>query len=338
MSYKKIIISKFGAPEVLKTQNIEKLPEPASGEVRIKVLHSSANFTDTMIRKGMFAEVKQKPPFSPGFDMVGIIDKNGKSADRFEPGRCVADLTITGAYSEYICLPENQLVAVPENVDTAEATALILSWTTAYQMLHRIAKIQKGQRILVHGASGAVGQALLQLGKRYNLEMYGTASKAKHELVSGHNGTPVDYKEQDFEKVLLKNPGKTFDAVFDAIGGKNFKKSFNLLKPGSILVAYGFYNAVTGKDGSIPADFIRLISLNLLPNGRKAKFYSIVSLRRKHPEWFKQDLGYLFQLLKAGCIKPFIGDHYPLEKALEAHQIIESSRQTGKIIFDIGTH
>ena len=264
-----------------------------------------------------------------------VVDKNGDQAGKFKPGQLVADMTVTGAYSQFICLPEKNLIPVPADVDPAEATALILSWTTAFQMLHRIAKIKKGQRVLVHGASGAVGQALLQLGKRYNLDMYGTASKEKHELVSQHNATAVDYKNQDFGNVLRKKTGKTFNAIFDAIGGENFKKSFNLLKPGGILVAYGFYNTVTGKGGSIPTDFMRLMILSIIPNGRKAKFYSIGALRKKHPDWFKQDLKKLLELLKNNNIKPLIGSYFSLDNTVEAHKLIETSKQHGKIIINV---
>ena len=335
MSFKKVIISRFGGPEVLQLQNIKKLPEPGPGEVRIKVLHTTANFTDTMIRRGIFPEVKKKPPFAPGYDMVGVVDKNGPKATKFMEGKLVADLTVTGAYSEYLCIPEYELTEVPGSLDPAETAALILSYTTAYQMLHRYAKVKKGQRILVHGAAGAVGLALLQLGKQYDLEIFGTASSEKHQLVRDAGATPIDYRTNDFYSMLKENPGKKFDAAFDAIGGTNFKKSFKLLKRGGILIAYGFYNAVTGKGGSIPADFVQLVGLNLLPNGRKANFFSIGASRKKHPEWFKEDLHTLFQLLEDGKIKPVIYEKYPLEKVVDVHKMIEASNHTGKIVLNV---
>ena len=335
MSYKRIIITKFGGSEVMKLVEESSLPEPKSGEVRIKVSKTSANFTDIMIRKGKYPDVKDKPPFSLGYDMVGVVDKLGKGVEDLRVGDRVADMTVIGAYSEYICLPAEKLTKLPEGVDESEAVTLILSYMTAYQMLHRIAKISKGQSILVHGAGGAVGVAMLQLGKQFNLKVFGTASKSKHDLVKKYGGIPIDYRNEDFEKRIQEQTDGGVDAVFDPIGGKHFKKSFKSLKPGGKLVAFGFYNAVMGKGGNIPLDFMRILFWNILPNGRKASFYSIGGLRKKHPEWFKEDLQSLFKLLEKNDIKPEISNHFTLDRAIEVHEKIEKAEIKGKIIFDV---
>lgn len=335
MSYKRVIIEKFGEPEMLRLVEEPVLPEPEANEVRVKVLTTSANFTDVMIRKGMYPEVKQKPPFSPGYDMVGVVDKVGNEVTRFQEGDKVADMTVIGAYSEYICLPEKQLTHLPDQLDPAEATSIILSYVTAWQMLHRIAKIKKGQKILVHGAGGAVGMAMLQLGKLMDLEIYGTASGSKHDMIEAAGAIPIDYKTTDFADHIKSHTEKGLDAVFDPIGGKNFRKSFSVLQKKGKLVAYGFYNAVMGYGGSIPMDFMKLQLWNILPNGRSATFYSIGSLRKKHPEWFMEDLTALFRLLANKKIKPIIAGHYPLEKAAEVHQMIEKANVRGKIVFDV---
>ena len=182
MSYKRIIITDFGEPEVMQLIEEKTLPEPKLGEVRIKVLKTSANFTDVMIRKGKYPDVKDKPPFTLGYDMVGIVDKLGEGSTEFHVGDKVADMTVIGAYSEYICLPEKKLTRVPDNIDSSEAVTLILSYMTAYQMLHRIAKISEEKTILIHGAAGAVGIAMLQLGKLLNLKMYNTPHISDHLL------------------------------------------------------------------------------------------------------------------------------------------------------------
>ena len=280
MSYQRVVITRFGGPEVLKMIEESELPEPEAGEVRVKVLVTSAAFTDLMVRKGIYPDVKEKPPFSPGYDMVGVVDKLGAGVTRFQVGQRVADLTVTGAYSQYICLPERRLTPVPAGLDPAEAVSLVLSYVTAYQMLQRVAKAERGQRILVHGAGGAVGTALLQLGKLLDLEMYGTASQSKLELVKRLGATPIDYKSEDFVAAVRRLTGDGVDAAFDPIGGDNFKRSFRALRRGGKLVAYGFYDASLGKGGSIPLDFMRIQLWNLWPNGRSAAFYSIGALRR----------------------------------------------------------
>ena len=332
MSYKRVVITEFGGAEVLKLIEETELPEPKPGEVRVKVLATSAAFTDVMIRKGQYPDVKEKPPFSPGYDMVGVVDKLGEGVTHAQVGQRVADLTVIGAYAEYLCLPESRLTIVPEGLDPAEVVSLVLSYVTAYQMLHRVANVKRGQRILITGAGGAVGTAMLQLGKLLDLEMYGTASKAKHDLVRQLGATPIDYQSEDVAASIRRLTPDGVDAAFDGVGGDSFKQSFGALRRGGKLVAYGFSNAVLGRGGSIPLDFMRVTLWNLWPNGRSTAFYSIGSLRKQHPDWFREDLTRLFDLLAQNKIKPVIGARVPLAEALHAHELVEHAQVQGKIV------
>ena len=228
--------------------------------------------------------------------------------------------------------PVDSLVHVPVDLDPAEAVSMVLSYVTAYQMLHRIAKVHRGQKILVHGAGGAVGTAMLELGRLLDLEMYGTASKSKHELVKSLGGTPIDYKNEEFLERVQALDGDGMNAAFDAIGGDNFKRSFKSLRKGGTLVAYGFYNQATGGGDSIPMAYTKVALWNILPNGRKTSFYSIGDLRKKKTEWFKEDLGALFGLLKEGKIKPSIERRMNLEDAARAHELIEQAAVKGRIV------
>jgi len=334
MGYKKVIISKYGPPEVLQIVEEQSLPEPRSGEVRVKVLVTSAAFTDTLLRKGMYPEVRKKPPLTPGYDMVGIVDRCGEGVTSLKTGQRVAAMTVYGAYTEYMCLPQESLTPVPEGLDSAEVVSLILTYMTAYQMLHRSAKVHSGQTLLVHGAGGAVGTALLQLGKLLDLKMYGTARKSKHGLVKQLGGIPIDYQAEDFVERIKREPGGGIDAVFDCIGGDYFKRSFRVLRPGGILVAYGFQQAIMGKGGivDIIAGFLKLQFWNLMPNNRKALFYSITSMRKKHPAWFNEDLVQLMELLKQRKIQPVIARKMPLTEAVQAHRLLDRSDVEGKIV------
>jgi NADPH:quinone reductase-like Zn-dependent oxidoreductase len=231
-----------------------------------------------------------------------------------------------------MCLPASRLVPVPQGLDPAQAVSLILSYVTAHQTLHRLAEAKPGQSILVHGASGAVGTALLQLGRLLGLEMYGTASKSKHELVRGLGATPIDYRSEDFVERIRALTGDGVDAVFDGVGGDNFRRSFEALKPGGILVAYGFYNTVMGKGGSVPLDFLRVKLWNLLPNGRSTAFYSIAPLRKKRADWFRADLSQLFDLLAQGKVEPVIAERLPLTEAALAHERVEQGAVAGKLV------
>jgi NADPH:quinone reductase-like Zn-dependent oxidoreductase len=203
-------------------------------------------------------------------------------------------------------------------------------------MLHRIAKIKNGQRILIHGAGGAVGTAMIQLGNLLELEIYGTASHAKHKLIKSLGATPIDYQTEDFVQRLKSITGNGVDAVFDPIGGDHLKRSFEVLRPHGILVSYGFYNAVIGKSGSIPLDFVKLKLWDMLPNRRSTTFYSIEALRQKQPNWFTEDLSTLLNLLEEEKIKPIICQRLPMSEVRQAHELIESAKVQGKIVLDIG--
>ncbi len=332
MGYKKVVVSEFGGPNVLKLVEEQFLPEPKPGEVRIRVLATSAAFTDVMIREGKYPDVREKPPFSLGYDMVGIIDSVGEGVTSLKAGQLVADLTVIGAYSEYICLPARRLTLVPEGLDPVEAVSLILSYVTAYQMLYRTAKVKEGQCILIHGAGGAVGTAMIQLGKALGLEMFGTASKVKHDLVSELGAIPIDYRSENWSERILNQKHGGVHAIFDPIGGENFRKSFRVLRKGGTLVGYGFYNAVMGRGGNIALDFMRLKLWNILPNGKSTAFYSIQSLRKERPDWFSEDLAVLFDLLSQGTIKPVIAKRMSLSEAKLAHELIERAEVHGKIV------
>ena len=332
MSYKKIVITQYGGPDVLRVVEESELPKPQKGEVRIKTLATSACFTDTMIRKGIYYGVKQKPPFAPGYDVVGVVDELGEGVTHLQVGQRVADLTVTGAYAEYMCIPAAHCVPIPESVDASDAVSLVLTYITAYQMLHRIAKVKRGDRILVHGASGAVGTALIQLGILHGLEIYGTASNVTRELVSSLGATPIDYQDENFVQYVNELNPKGVDAVFDAIGGANFTRSFQCLRDGGVLVAYGSYNSAIGKESGAMLSYTALMFRSALTAGKSASIYSIVPFKEKHPDWFVDDLIQLMHLLEQKKIKPVISKKMPLTDAMKAHQLLEARGVKGKIV------
>src|SRR5262249_28108593 len=152
---------------------------------------------DLMMREGIHPETP-RVPFTPGWDLVGVVDRLGAGVSGIEPGQGVAALPVSGAYAEFVCLPPPELGPVPPGLDAAEAVSLVPNYVTAYQMLHRSARIRSGQCVLIHGAAGGVGSALLQLGRLAGLTMYGTCSSGGASAVSGLGGIPIDYHHQDF--------------------------------------------------------------------------------------------------------------------------------------------
>src|SRR5215467_11713298 len=233
----RIIVRRFGGPEVLETAE-EEDPDPGRGEVRVRELAAGVSSADLLMREGIHPE-KTTLPFTPGWDIVGVVDKTGEGASQVSVGQMVAALPIHGGYAQYICLPETELTPVPAGLDPAEAVSLVLNYVTAYQMMHRVAHVSAGQRVLIHGAAGGVGTALLQLGRLIGLEMYGTCSSRGAPAVSDLGAVPIDYRQQDFVKEIHRFTIEGVDVVFDGIGGSNLWRSRAALRRGGKDVVYG---------------------------------------------------------------------------------------------------
>src|SRR5512136_2190680 len=190
-------VRRFGGPDELEVGDAP-LPRAGRGEGRVRVLASSVQYTDVLIRRHLYPQtMHRRPPFVMGYDVVGEIDQLGDGVSGLQVGDRVADMTVVGSNATYCTLRADQVTRVPTGVDAAEAAALILSWTTAYQLLHRAARVQRGQRVLVQGAAGAVGQALVVLGGLADLELWGTGRGAHAALIRGLGATPIDYERED---------------------------------------------------------------------------------------------------------------------------------------------
>ncbi|HKU41725.1 MAG TPA: alcohol dehydrogenase catalytic domain-containing protein, partial [Polyangiales bacterium] len=196
MKHTRIVVTKYGGPDSLRLIE-EDCPEPNAGEVRIRVLTAGVALPDVMAREGIHPETP-RVPFTPGWDLVGVVDRLGAGVRGIEPGQLVAAMPISGAYAQFVCLPSTELIPVPAGLDAAEAVSLVLNYVTAYQMLHRSAAVSSGQRALIHGAAGGVGTALLQLGRNAGLELYGTCSASGAAAVAELGAIPIDYRQQDF--------------------------------------------------------------------------------------------------------------------------------------------
>ena len=245
MRHTRIIVTHYGGPDALRVVE-EECPEPKDGEVRVRVLAAGVSLPDIMAREGVHPETPPVP-FTPGWDLVGVVDRLGDGVSGIEPGQIVAALPIHGAYAEFVCLPQRELVPVPSGLDAAEAVSLVLNYITAYQMLHRSAKVRSGQRVLIHGAAGGVGSALLQLGRLAGLEMYGTCSSRGASAVSDLGGIPIDYQHQDFVKEIHRLTSEGVDVVFDGIGGTHIWRSRKALRPGGRVVGYGLTSSLRGE-------------------------------------------------------------------------------------------
>src|SRR5262245_36637382 len=342
MKHTRIIVTHYGGPDALHVVE-EECPEPEHGEVRIRVLAAGVALPDVMAREGIHPETPPVP-FTPGWDLVGVVDRVGGGVSGIEPCQLVAAMPIHGAYAEFVCLPQRELVPVPSGVDAGEAVSVILNYVTAYQMLHRSAQVEPGQLVLIHGAAGGVGTALLQLGRLAGLEMYGTCSSRGRTVVAELGATPIDYQTQDFVKEIRRLTKDGVDVVLDPIGGAHLWHSRKALRPGGKVVGYGLISSIRGEGLSSgrpgrrqrfrgAATFgLYIVGGRLLPGRKRVVPYSIQTLKRLRPAWFRQDLIALFELLRQQKIQPLIAHRFPLAEARHAHELLGRGGVTGKIV------
>lgn len=330
MKQDRVVVMRHGGPDVLRVV-LEDAPEPQAGEVRVKVLAAGVSAFDAMLRAHRFPGFP-KVPFTPGVDVVGVVDALGAGVSTVDPGQTVAAAFAVqgGGYAQYVSVPAEQLVAVPPGLDPAEAVCLVVNYLTAFSALHRTAAVRAGERILIHGAAGGVGTALLQLGGLAGLEMYGTASAHNHDLVSGLGATPIDYRSEDVAARIRELTPDGVDVVFDPVGGaRQLWRSYQALRPDGRLVWFGV--AATARDGIwvIPSSVLTRFALSLIPDGRRAPLPGDIT---EPIAWYRATLTELLDLLAAGKLAPVIADRIPLEDAVRAHALLERGGIAGKIV------
>ncbi|MGE5413662.1 MAG: medium chain dehydrogenase/reductase family protein [Syntrophomonadaceae bacterium] len=340
--HRRVVVTRYGGPDALEVIEEER-PDPKAGEVRVEVLAAGVSLPDVMAREGIHPETP-RVPFTPGWDLVGIVDRLGEGVSGAERGQLVAAMPISGAYAEFVCLPQGKLVPVPSGLDPAEAVSLVLNYVTAYQMLHRSAEVGSGGRVLIHGASGGVGTALLQLGRLMRLEMYGTCSSRGASAVSELGGIPIDYEHQDFVNEIRRLTREGVDVVYDSIGGAHIWRSRKALRRGGRVVAYGLTGSLrggrlaSGRSGgrhrfrAIAVFGIYIAGGWILPGRKRVVPYSIQTLERLKPAWFREDLTALFDLLRRREIEPLVARRLPLTEARRAHELLGEGGVVGKIV------
>jgi NADPH2:quinone reductase len=353
---KRVVVDHFGGPEVVRVVEDED-PRAGPGEVRVRVLAAGVSFTDALLRAGTYLGVP-KPPFTLGYELVGVVEELGAGCSRLREGDRVGALTVWGAVAERVCVPEANAVEVPEDLDPAEVVSLVFTYMTAYQLLHRAARVKSGETVLVHGAAGRVGTAVLELGALAGLRLYGTASARDRAAVERLGAMAIDYRNEDFLARVRELPGKGVDVVLDGLGGALSLRSFRALRRGGRLVVFGHYaTLVHGRKswrGWIEwyAATATVALWGLLSPRRRVLAYRIQQLRDRHqalplgggsralpvgggprdPDWFREDFLALLELLRRGEIHPVVAERLPLTDARRAHELLESSAAKGKLV------
>jgi len=314
------------------------VPVPEAGQVVVAMEATGVSFAEQQMRRGRYYD--QPPfPFVPGYDLVGRVVAVGTGASPDLLGTRVAALTKTGGWASQVLLDAADLVPVPDGVGAAEAETAVVNGITAWQMLHRKARIRAGQTILVHGANGGVGTVLVQLARSAGVQVIGTASARHHDALRRLGVLPVDYRTEDVPARVRELAPGGVDAVFDHVGGRSVIDSWHLLAPGGTLVSYG--SAATRDDsGSKQWPVLKILGRvwmwNALPNGRHAYFYNVWGGRAFAKDRFRArlrtDLGQVFEALRRGEITARIAAELPLSRVAEAIRLAESGTVGGKVV------
>jgi NADPH:quinone reductase-like Zn-dependent oxidoreductase len=326
-----VVITKHGGPGVLQVQ---EQPDPVleAGEVRIQVAAAGINFADVMARMGLYADAP-KTPCVVGYEVAGTILELGEGVESFTPGQRVFAGTQFGGYASQVIAKASDVVALPDELSFEQGAAIPVNYGTAWAGLIGFGSLQPGERVLVHSAGGGVGIAATQIAKRSGAEVYGTASPGKHaritELGVDH---ALDYTKQGWERGLPK-----FDVILDAVGGKSFRLSYSLLRPGGRLVAFGASSVVSGERKNVVTALravVRMPRFNMIKQMSESKaviglnMLSLWKDRGTLEPWIEP----MQELMADGTVKPVVAGTFSFEEAGAAQTMIVERRNVGKVV------
>ncbi|MBI3885165.1 MAG: zinc-binding dehydrogenase [Opitutae bacterium] len=331
-TYRAVMLQGRGGLEKLEEVALP-LSEPGAGHLRVKVLAAGAGSTDIIMRIGKY--IYAPPwPFVPGYEAVGTVDAVGDGITAFKVGDRTAALTVHGSFAEYLTRSADDFVPVPDGVADAEAVALILNYVTAYQMIHRNAKMQPGQTALVTGANGGVGTALLELLSLHGVRALGACSEKHFEHVRALGGEPIPSRGEPLDQTVRRLLPSGVDAAFDIVGGAGAGECIRATRHGGAVVGYGFMGTiVNGKTSlwlTLRGFATLLVGARLV--GRRGSFYGITALYRKNKRPIKDDLAKLFTLLKEAKLKPVIAHRLPLLAVRRSQELLLEGGVTGKVV------
>lgn len=322
-----VMLTKKGGPDVLQVVELP-LPEPGPGEVRVRILATGVGATDITMRRSTYPYAPPIP-FIPGYESVGIVDAVGQGVTTLNEGERVCALLVYGGYATHVVRGAEHWVKVPDGIGDVQAVALILNYVTAYQMIHRVARLAPGQTALVNAANGGVGQALLDLLRAHGVAAVGAASAARHGIVRSYGATPIEGRSAPIDVGTHAIYPDGVDAAFDGVGGSHTGACIAATRRGGITVWYGFVGA-KGLPDLARSALALFVGARL--RGRDGTFFGITQQYRKTPQLFREDLPKLFKLLAAGRIQPHIAQTLPLLDARAANERLEAGGIEGKLV------
>jgi NADPH2:quinone reductase len=326
-TYRAMMITRPGGPEVLQPVELPVV-EPAPGELRVRVRACGVGATDLTMLTGTYA-FAPKLPLVGGYEIAGTVEARGAGVSGFHVGQRVAALTVHGGFAEYLVRGAEHFVPIPDEVSDIQAAAVILNYVSAWQMIHRVAKVQAGQTALVTGAGGGVGTAILQLLHLAGVKTYGAASARKQSLVAKLGAMPIDYQAGPIDRLIRACEPSGVDFAFDAIGGANVRNCLRAVRRGGTVVGYGFM-AVNGTLGQARMFWDIFVGARL--RGRRGTFYGISLLYRKNKKPFLEDLPKILALVASRQIAPVIAATFSLADARKALELLATGTVQGKIV------
>ncbi|MGH2832597.1 MAG: synaptic vesicle VAT-1 family membrane protein [Solirubrobacteraceae bacterium] len=327
-----VVITKHGGPGVLQVQERPN-PELGPGEVRIEVAAAGINFADVMARMGLYPDAP-KTPCVVGYEVAGTILELGEGVEGLTHGQRVLAGTMFGGYSSQVVVATSDVVALPDELTFEQGAAVPVNYATAWAGLIGYGSLREGERVLVHSAGGGVGIAATQIAKRSGAaEIYGTASPPKHERILELGiDRALDYTKPGWERGVGK-----FDLILDAVGGKSFRTSYSLLRPGGRLIAFGASAVVSGERRNILTALrtvTRMPRFGLIKQMSESK--AVIGLnmltlwkdRGTLAPWIEP----LRAMLEDGTIKPVLAGAFTFGEAGEAQRMITERRNLGKVV------
>jgi NADPH:quinone reductase-like Zn-dependent oxidoreductase len=307
---KAIRIHEYGAPEVLRYEEAPR-PEPAAGEVLVRVHAAAVNPVDWKVRAGHVKDwLKYQLPMIPGWDFSGVVEAAGASAGSWRPGEEVygrPDISRDGAYAEYIAVRASEIAAKPKSLDQVHAASIPLAALTAWQALFDAGGLSSGQKVLIHAAAGGVGHFAVQLAKEKGAFVAGTASAHHHAFLRELGvDQPIDYNSTRFEDVV-----HDFDVVLDTMAGETRNRSWGVLRKGGILVT------ILGQPSQEQAQGHGVRGAGVFVQPNPAQLAEIAALA------------------DSGKLKPHVEAVFPLAEAAQAHELSQTLHVRGKIVLRV---
>jgi NADPH2:quinone reductase len=285
----------------------------------VRVEAAGISYADLLMCQGLHPE-RRRAPFVPGWDVVGEVESVGSEVRDVAAGDRVAALSVVGGWAEHAVVPGSLVAPVPPALESTAAVCLVMDYIVAYQMLTRSTSVRRGDTVLIQGAGGGVGTAVMQLGRRMGVQVLGTDREKKRSHIESEGGFLIDFEHEDVvDRCQELTDGQGVDAAFDGIGA-TAHESLRAVRPGGPMVWFGMVTLLSGgardlrRSARTVGNVAAVFAQNLRPGGKRTSLYSIQKLARRHPDWYRDDLAALFAMLADGKINPHVAAVWKLDE------------------------